>query len=91
MKHLHHYFKVIECGDPSSNLSNKNIRYISGSSPALNTFPNSVELGCVIGFKFFDGSLMKNITCASNGNWIDAQVQCSGNIEIKLEKGCSWR
>ncbi len=67
----------MDCGNPTSNLTVRQIQYLSGSSPAVTTYLNSVVIKCLVGFRWTDNILLKNITCLATGFW-SSVVGCVG-------------
>ena len=61
--------EVIDCGDPSSNLTLKKLRYKTGSPPQITYYLITTNIVCDVGYRFDDGELVKNITCNANGRW----------------------
>ena len=68
---------AIKCGDPTSNLSAKQI-YSTGSAPIPFTYLITVPIICEFGYDFIDGSLVNNISCTATGKWSKFPVNCAG-------------
>ncbi len=79
---LHLYFTkfiVVDCGDPSSNLSITNKIYYTGSPPLITKYLQSIEISCAMGYLYLDGSFRKNQSCSENGVWL-ATIACSRKL-----------
>ncbi len=68
---------VIDCGDPSLNLTNLHQHYISGSVPTSTLILITTWVICDSGYFWKDGSLQKNLSCMANGIWNNL-VPCIG-------------
>ncbi len=60
---------VIDCADPLANLTAENQEYANGSVPSNTVYLASAVIKCLIGFKWTDGSLEKQMACDANGMW----------------------
>ena len=64
------FFQVVDCGDPTSNITNQLQEFVSGSKPNPTTYSLSTNLKCKIGYRYTDGYAQKSITCQASGSWM---------------------
>ena len=60
---------VIDCGDPTANMSTTNVRHLSGSAPSSTSYASVLLLVCAPGSYFLDFSFNQTIACTINGDW----------------------
>ena len=73
----------MDCGDPTSNVTNMNHEFQSGSAPSPSIYQKTSTLRCRAGYRFADGFSSKVITCQANGAW-SAFTACQGMLLFKL-------
>ncbi len=78
---------VVDCGDPSMNITLQNMEYVSGSPPAVTSYLSSQVLKCQAGFRWSDTTTVKNITCQANQFWSPIPA-CVGTKKIFLHFTC---
>ncbi len=59
----------MNCGNPLENISNSKQIFTSGSVPQSFDFPTTVEVACMIGYKWTNGFTKQNLSCLPNGRW----------------------
>ncbi len=59
----------MDCGNPTGNITALKQQYLSGTAPGLTTYLESTFVKCIVGYKWWDGILTKNITCLATGRW----------------------
>ena len=76
-----YYWKVIDCGNPTANLSNEYKRHETGSVPPFTyyTFTNNIQ--CMVGYKFADSSSVNTITCDASGKWTASPI-CNRKFNV---------
>ena len=62
---------VVDCGDPTANMSSQNLRTLSGSSPSATTFSSVLLIVCAPGSYFLDFSFNQTIICTIEGAWTE--------------------
>ena len=60
---------VMDCGDPTQNISDSGLRYADGNPPNITTYMASANVSCRLGFIYTDGSFWKLVNCQANGAW----------------------
>ena len=65
---VHVELKGINCGDPTSNLSQINKLFQSGSLPSLTNYLSTVQIVCTSGYQWSDTSV-KTMNCTASGTW----------------------
>ena len=60
---------VIDCGDPTANMSSQNLQTFSGSPPSVTTFSSVLVIVCAPGSYFLDFSFNRTIICSIDGEW----------------------
>ncbi len=75
----------MDCGNPTTNITAKNLEYNSGTSPVPTTFSATSILKCRTGYRFADFSVgTKTITCQANAAWADVISCTSILLDLKL-------
>ncbi len=74
---------VINCGNPTSNLSEYQL-YLSGSPPSSFNYAANSQLKCETGYEFSDGTAIKQIQCTSAGIWSPPGADCNCLSKSKL-------
>ncbi len=59
----------MDCGDPTSNLTFLQRKYLSGSGPDSTKFESSMIIICVKGYIFVDYSAENVQSCTPTGAW----------------------
>ena len=72
----------MDCGDPKSNVSKANQEFVSGSSPMPAIFLSATTVKCKIGYRWFDGTSEKSISCLASGFWSSID-NCLGKANFK--------
>ena len=63
-------WKAVDCGSPTSNLTNLKQVYVTGTQPGLTTYQSTSAVVCIPGWIWSDGSAgSKTITCAATASW----------------------
>ncbi len=60
---------VMNCGDPTSNLSISYYKFNSGTTTSLFSYRSSELIRCTPGFVFIDGFQLHQMNCSANGIW----------------------
>ncbi len=68
----------MDCGNPTSNVTNAMQTFSSGSIPSATTYLFVHTLKCLVGYRWTDGSATKTITCQADGTW-SAVSPCTGS------------
>ncbi len=61
--------EVENCGDPTTNLSTRNLLAASGSVPIVTTINAAFSARCQVGYRFSDLSDVNLLTCQLGGVW----------------------
>ena len=62
-------FVVLECGDPFTNLTFFNHQLFTGTSLATFKFGTTIQVSCLSGYQWSDGTESKTINCNAAGLW----------------------
>ena len=68
---------AVNCGDPTSNITNLFQEYVSGTKPNPTTYMAYTNIKCKIGYHWLDGSSQRTLTCQSMNIW-EGNVPCVG-------------
>ena len=63
------YCKAINCGDPTSLVTTAMQSFLSGSALSTATYLAYTQVKCIVGYRWADESLTKNITCEATSFW----------------------
>ncbi len=63
----------MECGNPALNLTISKQEFVSGSPPNPTIYMTVTVIRCLIGFRWPDGILIKNISCLPTAKWSYAE------------------
>ncbi len=69
----------MDCGDPTSNLTTQQKKYVTNSPPAVTSFSIQIMLICKNGFKYSDNSPQNSIVCDATGKW-STTPNCQGTF-----------
>ena len=61
--------KVVDCGNPMSNLTLSQQQFAYGSPPSPSTYLKAAIIRCLPGYRWADLSDVKNITCLATAIW----------------------
>ena len=75
--------KVVNCGDPSANVSAMNQEFLTASPPSSTVYLTVASVKCIQPFTFADGGTSKNITCLATETWSQFSL-CLGNLSKYL-------
>ena len=67
---------MINCGNPTSNLSEHQV-YLSGSPPYSFNYAETAQLKCERYYEFSDGAALKLIKCTPAGIWSPPGADCN--------------
>ncbi len=72
--------KVLDCGNPTSNLTTQGKKYASNSAPSLTVFSVQTLIICDKGFIFIDMTVVNPSICEPSGKWsVTAECICIEN------------
>ncbi len=82
------YLRIaVNCGDPTSNITNMNNEFETGTKPNPTTYQSSSTLRCRAEYKYADGSSSKSINCQANGAW-SSFTTCQSMLMIIYKLYC---